>query len=199
MTAKKKNIEQEAQITALYFRLSVDNDRAEESNFITNQKQILADYARRNGYKNTQFFVDDGVSGTTFHRDGFQQMQKMVEDGLIGTIIVKNLSRFGREQIEMGRLLQIVYPSLGVTFIFIQEGVNTTTKIGMQLVPFVNIFNEWYAEQTSQIIRAVWKSKAEHGKSVSVVTENACAHLIQSAIHRLRGEFQKHNGQLQSS
>ena len=97
----------------------MDNDRAEESNFITNQKQILADYARRNGYKNTQFFVDDGASGTTFHRDGFQQMQKMVEDGLIGTIIVKNLSRFGREQIEMGRLLQIVYPSLGVTFIFI--------------------------------------------------------------------------------
>lgn len=177
----------------------MDDDQAEESNFITNQKQILADYARRNGYKNTQFFVDDGASGTTFHRDGFQQMQKMVEDGLIGTIIVKNLSRFGREQIEMGRLLQIVYPSLGVTFIFIQEGVNTTTKIGMQLVPFVNIFNEWYAEQTSQIIRAVWKSKAEHGKSVSVVTENAYAHLIQSAIHRLRGEFQKHNGQLQSS
>ena len=199
MTAKKKNIEQEAQITALYCRLSVDDDRAEESNSNTNQKQILADYARQNGYKNTQFFVDDGVSGTTFQRDGFQQMQKMVEDGLIGTIIVKDLSRFGREQIEMGRLLQIVYPSLGVTFISIQEGVNTTTKTGIQLVPFVNIFNEWYAEQTSQKIRAVWKSKAEHGKSVSVVTENGCAHLIQPAVHRLRGKFQKHNGQLQGS
>ena len=76
MTARKKNIGQEEQITALYCRLSVDDDRAEESNSITNQKQILADYARRNGYKNTQFFVDDGVSGTTFQRDGFQQMQK---------------------------------------------------------------------------------------------------------------------------
>lgn len=128
MTAKKKNIGQEEQITALYCRLSVDDDRAEESNSITNQNQILADYARRNGYKNTQSFVDDGVSGTTFQRDGFQRMQKMVEDGLIGTIIVKDLSRFGREQIEMGRLLQIVYPSLGVTFISIQEGVNTTMK-----------------------------------------------------------------------
>lgn len=167
MTAKKKNIGQEEQITALYCRLSVDDDRAEESNSITNQKQILTDYAKWNGYKNTQFFVDDGVSGTTFQRDGFQQMQKMVEDGLISTIIVKDLSRFGREQIEMGRLLQIVYPSLGVTFISIQEDVNTTTKTGMQLVPFVNIFNEWYAEQTSQKIRAVWKSKAEHGKRVS--------------------------------
>lgn len=167
MTAKKKNIRQEEQITALYCRLSVDDDRAEESNSITNQKQILADYARRNGYKNTQFFVDDGVSGTTFQRDGFQRMQKMVEAELVGTIIVKDLSRFGREQIEMGHLLQIVYPSLSVTFISIQEGVNTTTKTGMQLVPFVNIFNEWYAEQTSQKIRTVWKSKAEHGKRVS--------------------------------
>ena len=90
MTAKKKNIGQEEQITALYCRLSVDDDRAEESNSITNQKQILTDYAKRNGYKNTQFFVDDGVSGTTFQRDGFQQMQKMVEDGLISTIIVKD-------------------------------------------------------------------------------------------------------------
>lgn len=110
--------------------------------FHHNQKQIFADYVRRNGDKNTQFFVDDGVSGTTFQRDGFHQMQKMVEDGLIGTIIVKDLSHVGRDQIEMGRLLQIVYPSLGVTFISIQEGVNTTTKTGMQLVPFVNIFNE---------------------------------------------------------
>ena len=72
----------------------------------TSQKQILQDFARREGYRNTQFFVDDGVSGTTFQREGFQQMQKMVEDGLIGTIIVKDLSRFGREQVEMGRLIK---------------------------------------------------------------------------------------------
>ena len=94
-------------------------------------------------------------------------MQKMVEDGLIGTIIVKDLSRFGREQVEMGRLTQIVYPSLGVTFISIQENVNTAAKTGLEMMPFYNIFNEWYAEQTSKKIRAVWKSKAEHGKRVS--------------------------------
>lgn len=91
-------------------------------------------------------------------------MQKMVEDGLIGTIIVKDLSRFGREQVEMGRLTQIVYPSLGVTFISIQENVNTAAKTGLEMMPFYNIFNEWYAEQTSKKVRAVWATKAANGK-----------------------------------
>lgn len=163
-TANKTKGQKEKLITALYCRLSVDDDNKDmESNSITNQKQILQDFARREGYRNTQFFVDDGVSGTTFQREGFQQMQKMVEDGLIGTIIVKDLSRFGREQVEMGRLTQIVYPSFGVTFISIQENVNTAAKTGLEMMPFYNIFNEWYAEQTSKKIRAVWKSKAEHG------------------------------------
>lgn len=88
----------------------------------------------------------------------------MVEDGLIGTIIVKDLSRFGREQVEMGRLTQIVYPSLGVTFISIQENVNTAAKTGLEMMPFYNIFNEWYAEQTSKKVWAVWAMKAANGK-----------------------------------
>lgn len=167
---------QEEKITALYCRLSVEDikdgkdgrkSKEEESNSISNQKQILADYAKRNGYKNTKFFVDDGISGTSFERDAFQQMQHMAEDGKIGTIIVKDLSRFGREQVEAGRLTQIVYPSLGITFISIQENVNSTTGEGMEMMPFYNIFNEWYAAQTSKKIRAVWQSKAEHGKRVS--------------------------------
>lgn len=166
--ANKNSGQKEELITALYCRLSVDDDNKDmESNSITNQKQILQDFAQREGYRNTQFFVDDGVSGTTFQREGFQRMQNMVENGLVGTIIVKDLSRFGREQVEMGRLTQIVYPSLGVTFISIQENVNTAAKTGLEMMPFYNIFNEWYAEQTSKKIRAVWKSKAEHGKRVS--------------------------------
>ena len=97
-TANKNKGQNEELITALYCRLSVDDDNKDmESNSITNQKQILSDFARREGYRNTQFFVDDGVSGTTFQREGFQQMQKMVEAGSIGTIIVKDLSRFGRD------------------------------------------------------------------------------------------------------
>ena len=167
MTTAKNKGQKEEPITALYCRLSVDDDKSDESNSITNQKQILSDYSKRNGYRNTMFFVDDGISGTSFERSDFQRMQQMVEAGQIGTIIVKDLSRFGREQVEAGRLTQIVYPSLGVTFISIQENVNSTTGQGMEMLPFYNIFNEWYAKQTSEKIRAVWKSKAERGKRVS--------------------------------
>ncbi|MBQ8029195.1 MAG: recombinase family protein [Clostridia bacterium] len=164
-------------ITALYCRLSVEdikddkskkkNGRVDESNSISNQKQILLDYCKKHGYKNTMFFIDDGISGTSFDRSGFNQMQQMVEEGKICRIIVKDLSRFGREQVEAGRLTQIVYPSLGVTFISIQENVNSSTGDGMEMLPFYNIFNEWYAAQTSKKIRAVWQSKANNGKRVS--------------------------------
>ena len=164
-------------LTALYCRLSVEEikddkdkkriNKEDESNSISNQKQILLDYCKRHGYKNTMFFVDDGISGTSFDRSDFNRMQKMVEEGKICRIIVKDLSRFGREQVEAGRLTQIVYPSLGVTFISIQENVNSTTGEGMEMLPFYNIFNEWYAAQTSKKIRAVWQSKADNGKRIS--------------------------------
>lgn len=156
-----------SKITALYERLSRDDDLTGESNSITNQKQILLDYCQKQGFTNTMFFVDDGISGTSFERGGFQQMQKMVEEGKICRVIVKDLSRFGREMVEAGRLTQIVYPSLGVTFISLHENVNSTTGEGMEMLPFYNIFNEWYAAQTSKKIRAVWQSKAENGKRVS--------------------------------
>ena len=163
-------------ITALYCRLSVEDIKddknnkrrnIDESNSISNQKQILLDYAKKHGYTNTMFFVDDGISGTSFDRSDFNRMQRMVEEGKIGTIIVKDLSRFGREHIEGGRLAEIVYPTLGVTFISIHENVNTSTGEGMEMMPFYNIFNEWYAAQTSKKIRAVWQSKADNGKRIS--------------------------------
>ena len=131
-----KNIEE--LITALYCRLSVEDikdedgkkkkkEKEDESNSISNQKQILLDYCKKHGYTNTMFFVDDGISGTSFDRNDFNRMQRMVEEGKICRIIVKDLSRFGREQVEAGRLTQIVYPSLGVTFISIQENINSST------------------------------------------------------------------------
>ena len=169
-TATKINGQTEEKITALYCRLSVDDDnKDEESNSITNQKQILQDYARKEGFANTMFFVDDGVSGTTFQRPNFMRMERMAENGEIGTIIVKDLSRFGREQVEMGRLTQVVYPSLGIRFIAIQERVDTLTGDGVEMMPFHNIFNEWYAAQTSKKIRAVWQSKAEHGERIASI------------------------------
>ena len=173
----KKKAENKVKITALYCRLSVEETKdskdkrkkkqEDESNSISNQKQILLDYAKQNGYLHTEFFVDDGVSGTTFDRPDFQRMQRMVENGEVGTIIVKDLSRFGRESIEMGRLTQVVYPSLGVTFISIQENVNTATGTGLETMPFHNLFNEWYAEQTSKKIKAVWNAKADNGERIS--------------------------------
>ncbi len=157
----------ENKITALYCRLSQDDGREGESNSISNQKEILAQYARANGFHNTMFFVDDGISGTTFDRPDFQRMQRMIENGEIGVVIVKDLSRFGRNYLDVGEYLEIKYPTLGVRFIAIQEDVDTLKNTGTEMMPFNNIFNEWYAAQTSKKIRAVWKSKAEKGERIS--------------------------------
>ena len=157
----------ENKITALYCRLSQDDGREGESNSISNQKEILAQYARANGFHNTMFFVDDGILGTTFDRPDFQRMQRMIENGEIGVVIVKDLSRFGRNYLDVGEYLEIKYPTLGVRFIAIQENVDTLKNTGTEMMPFNNIFNEWYAAQTSKKIRAVWKSKAEKGERIS--------------------------------
>ena len=157
----------ENKITALYCRLSQDDGREGESNSISNQKEILAQFAKANGFHNTMFFVDDGISGTTFDRPDFQRMQRMIENGEIGVVIVKDLSRFGRNYLDVGEYLEIKYPTLGVRFIAIQENVDTLKNTGTEMMPFNNIFNEWYAAQTSKKIRAVWKSKAEKGERIS--------------------------------
>ena len=156
-------------ITALYCRLSQDDGRDGDSNSIVNQREILSQYCRSNGFHNTQFFVDDGVSGTTFDRPDFQRMQRMIENGEIGTVIVKDLSRFGRNYLDVGKYVEIKYPSLGVRFIAIQENVDTLKNVGTEMMPFNNIFNEWYAAQTSKKIRAVWKAKAEKGERIGFI------------------------------
>ncbi len=113
------------------------------------------------------FFVDDGISGTTFDRPDFQRMERMIETGEIGTVIVKDLSRFGREHILFDHYTQVLYPSLGVNFISIQENVETISGKGTEMMPFHNLFNEWYASQTSKKIRQVWQSKSDNGERVS--------------------------------
>ena len=166
--ATNKNIQgQEEKITALYCRLSQDDNLEGESNSISNQKEILMTYAKKNGYLHPQFFVDDGISGTTFNRPGFQEMESLIEAGKVSTVIVKDLSRFGREHLLCGHYTEIVYPTLGVNFIAIQENVDTTKGIGTEMMPFHNIFNEWYAAQTSKKIRAVNEMKASKGMRIS--------------------------------
>jgi len=162
-----KQAEKKEKITALYCRLSQDDGREGESNSISNQKEILLQYAKQHGFLHPEFFIDDGVSGTTFARPDFQRMQRMAENGQIATIIVKDLSRFGRNYLEVGKYLEITYPTLGIRFIAIQENVDTMNNTGTEMMPFNNIFNEWYAAQTSKKIRAVQKAKADNGERVS--------------------------------
>ena len=162
-----KQAEKKEKITALYCRLSQDDGREGESNSISNQKEILMQYAKQHGFLHPEFFIDDGVSGTTFARPDFQRMQRMAENGQIATIIVKDLSRFGRNYLEVGKYLEITYPTLEIRFIAIQENVDTMNNTGTEMMPFNNIFNEWYAAQTSKKIRAVQKAKADNGERVS--------------------------------
>lgn len=166
MTTQTTNGQKE-KITALYCRLSQDDGRDGESNSISNQKEILSEYAKRNGFLHPQFFIDDGISGTTFDRADFKRMQSMIENGEVSTVIVKDLSRFGRNYLQVGEYLEIKYPTMGVRFIAIQENVDTAKESGTEIMPFSNIFNEWYAAQTSKKIRAVNQMKAAKGQRVS--------------------------------
>lgn len=160
------SINSENKIVALYCRLSQDDGKEGESNSISNQKDILLAYAHSNGLYNTEFFIDDGISGTTFKRPGFQRMQELIDQGQVSTVIVKDLSRFGRNYLEVGNYLEIIYPTRGVRFIAIQENVDSLQNNSTELVPFSNIFNEWYSAQTSKKIRAVHQQRSKDGKRV---------------------------------
>ncbi|MGN0630898.1 MAG: recombinase family protein, partial [Ruminococcus sp.] len=153
-------------ITALYFRLSQDDMLQGESNSITNQKAILKKYADDNGFSNTFFYVDDGVSGTTFERDGFKAMMADVEAGKVSTVITKDLSRLGRDYLKTGEYIEIIFPDYNVRYIAINDGVDTF-KSENELMAFKNIFNDWYARDTSKKIRAVFKAKGQSGKPLS--------------------------------
>ena len=154
-------------ITALYCRLSQDDMLQGESNSITNQKAILKKYAEENGFRNPVFYVDDGVSGTTFEREGFKTMMADVEAGKVGTIITKDLSRLGRDYLKTGEYIEIIFPDYDVRYIAINDNVDTF-KSENELLAFKNIFNDWYARDTSKKIKAVFKAKGQSGKPLSV-------------------------------
>lgn len=154
-------------ITALYERLSRDDELQGESNSISNQKAYLEDYAKKNGLYNVRHFTDDGVSGTTFEREGFQSMIAEVEAGHVDTIIVKDMSRFGRNYLKVGFYTEILFPDKGVRFIAVNNGIDSSKQGENDFTPFLNIMNEWYAKDTSKKIRAVFKAKMQEGKRVS--------------------------------
>ena len=151
-------------ITALYCRLSRDDELQGDSNSIKNQKAILQKYADDNGFHNTQFFVDDGYSGTNFNRPGWIRLISLVDDGQVRTIIVKDMSRLGRDYLQVGMYTEIKFPNADIRFIAINNGVDSENGQESDFTPFLNIINEWYAKDTSKKIRAVFKAKGEAGK-----------------------------------
>ena len=154
----------DTRFTALYCRLSRDDELQGDSNSIKNQKLILQKYADDNGFRNTRFFVDDGYSGTTFDRPDFQRMIAEMDAGRIGTVIVKDMSRLGRDYLKVGFYTEVAFPEADVRFIAINNGGDSANQQESDLTPFINIFNEFYAKDTSKKIRAVFKAKGQSGK-----------------------------------
>ncbi len=152
------------EITALYSRLSCDDDLQGDSNSIKNQKAMLGKYAQEHGYKNPQFYVDDGYSGTNFNRPDFQRMIKDIEAGKVKTVIVKDMSRFGRDYLKVGYYTEIFFGERNVHFIAVNDGVDNNNEYDSDFTPFRNIINEWYAKDTSKKVRAVLKAKGNSGK-----------------------------------
>lgn len=153
--------------TALYERLSRDDELIGESNSIKNQKQLLENYAHKNGYSPIRHFTDDGVSGTTFEREGFQAMIAEVEAGNVSAVIVKDMSRFGRDYLKVGFYTEVMFKEKGVRFIAINNGIDSANQQDSDFTPFLNIMNEWYARDASRKIQAVFKSRMQDGKRVS--------------------------------
>ena len=159
-------MKQKHYIAGLYYRLSQEDERQGESVSIDNQRAILRKYAEEHGFEIHGEYIDDGVSGTTFDRPEVQRLLDDAKTGIINTIIVKDLSRFGRNYIEVGQYVDYVFPAFGIRFIAIQDNVDTENRDSnaMEMMPIMNIFNEWHAANTSKKIRAVLKSNAKDGK-----------------------------------
>ena len=159
-------MKQKHYIAGLYYRLSQEDERQGESVSIDNQRTMLRKYAEEHGFEIYDEYIDDGVSGTTFQRPEVQRLLDDAKTGVINTIVVKDLSRFGRNYIEVGQYVDYVFPAFGIRFIAIQDNVDTENRDSgaMEMMPIMNIFNEWHAANTSKKIRAVLKSNARDGK-----------------------------------
>ena len=154
-------------ITALYERLSRDDELQGPSNSILNQQAFLEDFCKRNSFTNVRHFTDDGVSGTTFDRDGFKAMIAEVEAGNVATIIVKDMSRFGRDYLKVGFYTDVMFRDKGVRFIAVNNGIDSDKQGDNDFTPFLNIMNEFYARDSSRKIQAIFKARMQDGKRVS--------------------------------
>ena len=152
---------------ALYVRLSRDDENEGDSNSIAHQIEILTKYAKDHGITHYKIYKDDGYSGTSFKRPGFQEMLADIEAGLVSMVVVKDMSRFGRNYLEVGMYTEIMFPEKDVRFIAVNDGVDSDNAMDNDFTPFRNIINEWYAKDTSKKIRAVFRNKGMSGQRLS--------------------------------
>ena len=145
---EESTMKQSDKITALYCRLSRDDESQGDSNSIVNQKAYLSRYAKEHSFRNTEFFVDDGYTGANFQRPDWQRMMALVEGGKIGTIITKDMSRIGRNYLEVGMYTEITFPQNNVRFIAVNSGVDSANQQDNEFVPFVNIINVLFCFST---------------------------------------------------
>ena len=151
-------------ITALYERLSRDDEMVGDSNSIVNQKKMLEDYAKQNGYTNIEHFTDDGYSGGSFDRPDWKRMVAGIEDGSIGTVIVKDMSRIGRDYLQVGFYTEVMFKEKEVHFIAIANGVDNQKRESSEFAPFLNIMNEWYIRDSSRKVTTVLRVRGMEGK-----------------------------------
>ena len=171
---KGENDVDQQKITILYCRLSNEDALDGESNSISNQRNILTRFAADRGFTNTRILVDDGYTGTNFNRPGVQEGLSLVEQGLVGTWIVKDMSRFGRDYLQVGRYTEIVFPSYDVRFIAVNDGVDSE-RGDNDFTPFRNLFNDFYAKDTSKKVRSVMKARGTSGKHIGKPPYGYCS------------------------
>lgn len=160
---------QSEKITALYCRLSRDDELQGDSNSIVNQKNILEKYARDNNFSNIRFFVDDGFSGTNFNRPSWTELLSLIEDNKVETIIVKDMSRLGRDYLKVGFYTEVLFVEKNIRFIAINNNIDSANQTDSDFTPFLNLMNEFYARDTSKKIKAVMKAKGESGKPLTAI------------------------------
>ena len=162
---KEELMSAQQKITILYCRLSDEDELEGESNSIQNQRSILTEYARKNGFRNTRVFIDDGYTGLNFDRPQFKEAMKLIESGEADTIIVKDLSRFGRDYLKVGEYLEIYFPENDIRFIAINDNVDSARGYD-DFTPHRCLFNDFYAKDTSRKVRAVMKQKGMNNQHI---------------------------------
>ena len=150
----------------IYLRLSRDDERQGESLSIENQRRVLTNYVKEQGWTIYDEYVDDGISGVTFNRPGVEKLLDDAKDGKINLILCKDLSRFGRNYIMVGQYPDYLFPMYGIRFIALTDNIDTlnSDSASMDMLPIMNVFNEWFAANTSKKLRAVFESNARSGK-----------------------------------